>query len=340
VEAIASYAEGVDRDDVIALVDNTVFGNSKDGILLTSTTLFANDGVEDKKQISLADISSISMIKKKIVVNDEFFCGFHIPSKKAMALFVEMLAKATGNYDESASQEDVAIPSEKKSKKPKTHSWTTFYFFMSVALFASLSAFTVYDQETRTEAVEVCIVVGALLLISTIPFFIILFGNKTPRNWKRLLGWIIVESIYNPLFGIPIWIAWARKNNKARYGDEAAFKQEALEAQDRREVARERNRKLATKMVAANAALAAYEKLPPKQRENAVKAGLHLWALAALNPDKAKQVKNAINNLANNGSISGSTAMQRIQELKLLYENNLISKQEFKSKKSEILSQI
>jgi len=203
-----------------------------------------------------------------------------------MALFVEMLAKATGNYDESAIQEDVALPSEKKSKKPKTHGWTTFYFFMSVAFFALLLALAVYEivngSSLEEGAIEASVLLGILLIVSSIPFFTILWGKKTPRNWKRLLGWIIFESIYNPLFGIPIWIAWTRKNNKARYGDEVAFQQEAVEAQAKREVAKERNRKLATKMVTASAALQAYEKMSPKQRENAVQAGLHLGALIAV----------------------------------------------------------
>lgn len=227
--------------------------------------------------------------------------------------------------------------------KSKIHSWTIFYFITSIAFFALLLSLTVYEIVKGTieeGTIETSILLCILLAISTIPFLIILWGRKTPRNWKRLLGWIIVEAIYNPVFGIPIWVAWTRKNNKARYGDEAAFKQEAIEAQVRREVAKEKSRKLATKLVAANAALAAYEKLSPEQQENAIQAGLHLGALAALNPDKAKQVKNAISNFGNSEKPSSSNAMGRIKELNMLYENQLISKQEYESKKAEILKQI
>ena len=222
--------------------------------------------------------------------------------------------------------------------KSKTHNWTIFYFIISVAFFALFLSATIY--EIIVVPTEASIALGILLLISPIPLFTILWGKKTPRNWKRLLGWIIVEAIYNPFLGIPIWVAWTRKNNKSRYGDEAAFKQEAIEAQVRREVAKEKSRKLATKMVAANAALTAYEKLSPEQQENAIQTGLHLGALAALNPDKAKQVKNAVSNLGNPRKSSRANAVERIKELNALYENKLISKQEYESKKSEILSQL
>jgi len=229
--------------------------------------------------------------------------------------------------------------------KSKTYKWTIFYFITSVAFFALLffvSFSRAYPSEGVPEegALEGNILSAVLLLVSSVPAFTIILGKKTPRNWKRLLGWIIVEAIYNPILGIPVWVAWTRKDNKSRYGDEAAFKKETIEAQVRRDVAKEKSRKLATKMVAANAALVAYKKLSPEQQENAIQAGLHLGALAALNPNKAKQVKNAISNLGNSGKASSSNTMERMKELNLLFENQLISKQEFESKKSEILSQL
>ena len=227
--------------------------------------------------------------------------------------------------------------------KSQTHSWVVFYFSISVVIFALAFTVSIMGAYSPDEnALAVISIIGIFLLLSLIPLFIILMGKKTPRNWKRLLGWIIVESIYNPLFGIPLWIAWTRKNNKARFGDEMAFKREAAETQARRKAARENTRKLATQLVAANAALDVYKKLSPEQKKNAMRAGLYIGALAALNPDKAKQAKNAISNLGKSKSSSVGTgnALERIQELNKLYENKLISRQEYESKKSEILSSL
>ncbi len=156
-----------------------------------------------------------------------------------------------------------------KALKSKIHGWTALYFFMSIALFALLMSLAVHEivkGPIEDGTIEACLLVSILFAVSTIPFFTILYGKKTPRNWKRLLGWIIVESIYNPVFGIPIWVAWAKKSNKARYGDEAAFRQEAIEAQARKEAANERYRKIGTNLVMFSAATQAYEKMSPEQR--------------------------------------------------------------------------
>lgn len=237
-------------------------------------------------------------------------------------------------------------PKRTATVKSKTHAWTVFFFLMSVSFFAynaSLDASEIAKGSIGEETKRICLLFGILFVVSTIPLLTILFGKRTPRNWNRLLGWIIVESIYNPVFGIPIWIAWVKERNKARYGDEVAFRQEAIEAQIRGEAIDKRIRKILTKAVAANAVTTAYKNMSPEKREQVMQAGIDLTILAALNPDKTKQVKKALSNLGNFGSSGAPTkasAAERMQELKHLYENKLISRHEYEAKRSEILSQL
>ena len=237
-------------------------------------------------------------------------------------------------------------PKRAAKVKSKTHGWTVFFFFMSVAFFAyhvSLDAREIVKGTSGERTQIACLLYSILFVASTIPLLTILFGERTPGNWNRLRGWIIVESIYNPVFGIPIWIAWVKERNKARYGDEVAFRQEAIEAQIRGEATDKRIRKILTKAVAANAVTTAYQNMSPEKREQVMQAGIDLTILAALNPDKTKQVKKALSNLGNFGSSGAPTkasAAERMQELKHLYENKLISRHEYEAKRSEILSQL
>ena len=346
------------------LLDNSIFGSCKAGLILTAENIYFKHLSlhESPNVLALKDIRAVQADEKyeEIYVNGELVIGISMLDDDARENFAIMLRElASQDHDDYAFvafyAEDVSDASDKgnnfeqedkeKMKTSATYGWTIFYFITSIVFFATISYFAyteAYPSEGSPEegAIEASAVFGVLLAISTIPFFIITFGRKTPRNWKRLLGWIIVEAIYNPFIGVPVWVAWTRKDNKSRYGDEAAFQQEKVEAQARREVAKERNRKIGTTLVALNAANEVYEKMTPEQREKAIQAGLHLGALAALNPDKAKQVKNAVSNLGNPRKSSSANAMERIKELNMLCENQLISKQEYESKKTEILNQI
>lgn len=86
-----------------------------------------------------------------------------------------------------------------------------------------------------------------------------------------------------------------------------------------------------------DSAMSVYEKADPKQKEIMLETALRVGALAAVNPDKAKQLKNAIGNL---GTPPKASAQERIQELNELYKNKLISRQEYETKRAEILSRL
>jgi len=345
--AIKSYGQGVEKENVLLLLDASILGNCKAGFILTFENIyFKNLSMFEKSSIlALKDIKTVQVDEKfeTIFINGELYLdiGTDGVARKDLALMLRELGSLDRDdytfvisyeedlygYTEETDNGDDQLCKE-KTKKSATHAWTTFYFITSIVLFATIAYFA--DNEFF----------GILLVISTIPFFIITFGRKTPRNWKRLLGWIIIETIYNPFIGVPVWVAWIRKDNKSRYGDEVAFQQEKAEAQARREVLKERTRKVGTTLVALNAATEVYEKMTPEQREKALQAGLHLGALATLNPDKAKKIKSVITNLGTSEKGSGSNALERVQELNKLFKNQLISRQEYETKKAEILRQI
>lgn len=44
---LASYAKNINRDDIMILVDDTVFGGAKDGIILAKQGLFCHTSFED-----------------------------------------------------------------------------------------------------------------------------------------------------------------------------------------------------------------------------------------------------------------------------------------------------
>ena len=51
--ALISYAEGVQEQDVLVLVDNTVFGSAKDGALLTPTFFYVHNQMQQPKSIEI-----------------------------------------------------------------------------------------------------------------------------------------------------------------------------------------------------------------------------------------------------------------------------------------------
>lgn len=68
-----TYASGVQPNDVILLIDDTVFGGAKDGVLLTSEAIYCHELMGPKKRISLSDIEEIGMDKAKILINGNVF---------------------------------------------------------------------------------------------------------------------------------------------------------------------------------------------------------------------------------------------------------------------------
>ncbi|MCK4564497.1 MAG: SHOCT domain-containing protein [Verrucomicrobia bacterium] len=102
-------------------------------------------------------------------------------------------------------------------------------------------------------------------------------------------------------------------------------------------------KRAANQAIVWDSALQAYEKADPDKQEAIIDAALRVGLLAAINPEKTKKVKSFISNSFDPASPShpqNSTVSDRIRELKTLYENQLITTQEYETKKAEIIDQL
>ena len=92
--ALASYAKGAQEQDVLVLVDDTVFGSAKDGDLLTPTALYTHSQTEQPQSIEISEIEAVSLSKgftRVLHVNDTKMLKTNMPEKEAMRQFTEML---------------------------------------------------------------------------------------------------------------------------------------------------------------------------------------------------------------------------------------------------------
>ena len=84
VNAINTYARGVTPADVLMLVDLTLWGNAKNGLLLTESMLFASSKKGGPKSIPLSDVRTIAFDKSEsqLTVNGDLFCEGGLLFKK------------------------------------------------------------------------------------------------------------------------------------------------------------------------------------------------------------------------------------------------------------------
>tara|TARA_B100000287_G_scaffold268002_1_gene252008 strand:+ start:4292 stop:4849 length:558 start_codon:yes stop_codon:yes gene_type:complete len=113
-KAIKSYAnKSLNHEDVLLLVDNTLFRSAKQGMLLTKTHLYAFSNYSGKYSIKLEDIISLKPELKThlkiplvgIVVNEEYFVSLpglnqlisdEQTSQSALIVFLGVLASVLG----------------------------------------------------------------------------------------------------------------------------------------------------------------------------------------------------------------------------------------------------
>ncbi len=91
---INSYAMGVRPSQALMLIDNTVFGNAKDGALLTPNALYAHNITEKPFRVELAGLSTVGFVEgmtSVLLVNDRRFLETNLPEKYNMRLIMEML---------------------------------------------------------------------------------------------------------------------------------------------------------------------------------------------------------------------------------------------------------
>lgn len=88
-------------------------------------------------------------------------------------------------------------------------------------------------------------------------------------------------------------------------------------------------RKAFTRFLLFDSAMRVFSKADDQQKQNMIRLGM----LAALNPDKTRQIKERL-------IPGGPSPRSRLEELKALQEDGLITEPEYEQRKQEILSEI
>ena len=92
--ALASYAPGINANDVIVLVDDTVWGGAKEGMIITKNKLFSKALMESPIAIDISSQTEITIVDNKIIyVNGEKFCSFTMPDKDSLCKLVTAIAE-------------------------------------------------------------------------------------------------------------------------------------------------------------------------------------------------------------------------------------------------------
>jgi len=115
--AISSYAFGVSPADVMVLLDDTVFGGAKEGLLVTSDAIYCKQKFEDPVRMPFNEIKRVAAgADSTMLINDyEFFKAFFI-EHLAIGNFSSRLAKvfeqpASNTEGKRAASESSASPS-------------------------------------------------------------------------------------------------------------------------------------------------------------------------------------------------------------------------------------
>ncbi|QSX39303.1 hypothetical protein [Shewanella cyperi] len=111
--AINSYASTVNPDRVLVLLDDTVFGGSKEGLLLTEDGIYSKELFQEPKSFSFDQIKSIAPgTKSRIFINNSEFFKATVVEHFAVLALASRIATTLGINDDK----------ERKPAEAKTES--------------------------------------------------------------------------------------------------------------------------------------------------------------------------------------------------------------------------
>lgn len=90
--ALESYARGINPEDVIVLVDDTVWGNAKNGLTVTSNKLFCKEILQSPVEVTLSAETKVSIVNSREVhIDGRKFCSLVTPSKESLLMLAEAI---------------------------------------------------------------------------------------------------------------------------------------------------------------------------------------------------------------------------------------------------------
>jgi len=120
--AINSYAPEASYDDVLILIDDTVFGGSKEGLLITSSSIYCKQKFEKPKSVCFDGISKLKAgSSSRVLIDEECFFKADIVEHFAMLRFTLRLSSVLGLSPEQqkpkiSTKEETSINSENKKE--------------------------------------------------------------------------------------------------------------------------------------------------------------------------------------------------------------------------------
>lgn len=116
--ALTSIAKGIAEDDVLLLIDATIFRSAKDGVIVTADKIFLKEAFTDPKIFRLRQIAKITFRESQISINgEEAFSTAGISDEEAAAL-----VKLVRAYCEQITADQSASPASSGSPIPAVQS--------------------------------------------------------------------------------------------------------------------------------------------------------------------------------------------------------------------------
>ncbi|MGC9315984.1 MAG: SHOCT domain-containing protein [bacterium] len=113
---LKSYAKGIQPSEVLALIDNTVFGSAKDGGIITTHEFIAHNPLEGPRRALFGAINSVTLAEglvSTIHINDGKFLELSIQERQPIMTFVKMLREIVNLHSpQTAVQSETQSPVE------------------------------------------------------------------------------------------------------------------------------------------------------------------------------------------------------------------------------------
>ena len=92
--ALESYAPGIAPADVLVLIDDTVFGGAKEGMIITKRKLFSKQILQSPIASELAAETKISLVRdRELHINGRKVHVFITPKKNSLPQLIEAVVK-------------------------------------------------------------------------------------------------------------------------------------------------------------------------------------------------------------------------------------------------------
>jgi hypothetical protein len=89
--AIKRYANKITLSDILILIDDTVFGSAKDGLILTKDKIFFHQFLTDPRWFPLEDIEHIELNDKKFYISGKEIFTCILPKIESLESFITIV---------------------------------------------------------------------------------------------------------------------------------------------------------------------------------------------------------------------------------------------------------